>query len=84
MKRKQRIYGIEITDTYGGESNYCWVYRFNVKASSERGAMRKIGRDFGYIWRNVGGGRWDAQGVCTCAFILNEPHNPNLVTVKDL
>jgi len=33
-------YDIEMTDTYGGEANYCWVKRVKVKASSMRGAFR--------------------------------------------
>ena len=39
MKHK---YFIEMTDTFGGEANYCWVNRFIVSASSPRGAMRKV------------------------------------------
>ena len=35
-------YSIEMTDTFGGEANYCWVNRFIVSASSHRGAMRKV------------------------------------------
>ena len=26
-------YYIEMTDTFGGEANYCWVNRFIVRAS---------------------------------------------------
>jgi len=35
-------YFVEMTDTYGGEANYCWVNRFIVRASSPRGAMRRV------------------------------------------
>lgn len=35
-------YFIEMTDTFGGEANYCWVNRFIVSASSPRGAMRRV------------------------------------------
>ena len=35
-------YFIEMTDTFGGEANYCWVNRFIVSASSHRGAMRRV------------------------------------------
>lgn len=35
-------YFIEMTDTFGGDANYCWVNRFIVTASSHRGAMRKV------------------------------------------
>ena len=38
---KNRYY-IEMTDTFGGEANYCWVNRFIVSASTPRGAMRRV------------------------------------------
>ena len=62
-------YFIEMTDTFGGEANYCWVNRFIVSASSERGAMRKVAKKFGYFVRNVGCDRWDAVSACVCYFI---------------
>lgn len=39
MKHK---YFVEMTDTFAGEANYCWVNRFIVSASSHRGAMRRV------------------------------------------
>ena len=44
---KHEIFIIEVTDTYGGEANYCWVHRFKVRASSTMGAIRKVGREMG-------------------------------------
>jgi hypothetical protein len=35
-------YFVEMTDTFGGEANYCWVNRFIVSASTPRGAMRRV------------------------------------------
>lgn len=35
-------YFVEMTDTFSGEANYCWVNRFIVSASSHRGAMRRV------------------------------------------
>lgn len=32
----------ELTDTFGGEANYCWVRRGAVRARSVRGAIRAI------------------------------------------
>jgi len=62
-------YFIEMTDTFGGEANYCWVNRFIVSASSERGAMRKVARETGFNVRSVGCDRWDAVGACVCYFV---------------
>lgn len=65
-------YFIEMTDTFGGEANYCWVHRFIVSASSERGAMRKVSRETGFTARCTMPGdpeRWDAVGACVCYFV---------------
>lgn len=39
MKHK---YFVEMTDTFAGEANYCWVNRFIVSALTPRGAMRRV------------------------------------------
>lgn len=62
-------YYIEMTDTFGGEANYCWVNRFIVSASSPRGAMRKVAKKFGYSVRDVGCDRWDTVSGATCFFV---------------
>jgi hypothetical protein len=62
-------YFIEMTDTFGGEANYCWVNRFIVSASSPRGAMRRVTARTGDNVRDVGCDRWDAVGACICYFI---------------
>lgn len=62
-------YFIEMTDTFGGEANYCWVNRFIVSASSPRGAMRKVANKTGFAVRNAGCDRWDAVGACVCYFV---------------
>ena len=33
------MWNIEITDTFGGEANYCWVKRGTTKANSRRGRI---------------------------------------------
>ena len=60
---------VEMTDTFGGEANYCWVNRFIVSASSPRGAMRKVAKKTGFAVRSVGCDRWDAVGACVCYFV---------------
>ena len=65
-------YIVEMTDTFGGEANYCWIHRFIVTASSERGAMRKVSRETGFTARCTMPGdpeRWDAVGACVCFFV---------------
>lgn len=47
-----QTYEIEMTDTFGGEANYCWVQRETVTAKSMRGAFRAARNALGLI------GRW--------------------------
>ena len=42
-------YYVEMTDTFGGEPNYCWVRRTVIQANSARDAMRLARREFGYL-----------------------------------
>lgn len=63
-------YNVEITDTFGGEANYCWVRRFQVKARTALGAIRKVGQ---YSWRKAWDDgdtvRYNARGACVCCFV---------------
>ena len=51
MRKGQKFYFVEITDTFGGEANYCWVKRYKVAASSFNGAIRKVSKDSFYRFR---------------------------------
>ena len=62
-------YFIEMTDTFSGEANYCWVNRFLVSASSPRGAMRRVCARTGDTVRDVGCDRWDSTRGCVCYFV---------------
>jgi hypothetical protein len=67
------IYHIEITDTFGGEANYCWKNEYLVHASSFRGAISRLARDYGAGWRldyDCGDmARYNLRGACVCAFV---------------
>lgn len=66
-------FNIEVTDTYGGEANYCWVRRFTIKAKSFRGAINALARQYGGQWRidyTTGDiARYNQRGACVCAFV---------------
>lgn len=68
---KRDTYYIEVTDTFAGECNYCWLRRYRVKASSERGAMRVVGRYEGLSLRD-GGYKWNAVGACIAAYVVDD------------
>jgi len=66
-------YFIEMTDTFGGEANYCWVNRFIVSASSPRGAMRRVcartGDSVQCVDRYSETQRWDSTRGAVCYFV---------------
>jgi hypothetical protein len=66
-------YDIEVTDTFGGEANYCWVRRFSVQAKSPIGAIRIASRETGFSFRKDADFgdcvRYNAKNVAVCAFI---------------
>ena len=66
-------YFIEMTDTFGGEANYCWVNRFLVSASTPRGAMRRVcartGDSVQCVDRYSEQQRWDSTRGCVCYFV---------------
>ncbi len=37
----------EMTDTFGGEANYCWVRRVSIEANTEAGAIRRVKKELG-------------------------------------
>jgi hypothetical protein len=70
-------YFIEMTDTFGGESNYSWVNRFIVESVSFMGAIRKVAKETGYSVHKVMDcgdfARYDAKGACICFFVNDIP-----------
>lgn len=42
------MYHIEVTDTFGGEANYCWVKRSYTKVKSRRGLIAAAKRLAGW------------------------------------
>lgn len=69
----KNLYFVEITDVYGGEANYSWVTRHCVRATTPRGAMRRIGTNSGLSWHCVADYghalRYDSKSGATCAFV---------------
>lgn len=49
------FYFIEVTDTFAGECNYCWLHRYLVHAKNTRLAMLKVAKYEGYAvkWDGV-------------------------------
>lgn len=68
-RQPQRLFFIEVTDTFSGEANYSWVTRHIIRASTERGAVNKFSRLSGGEWHGVGCERYDSKSGLTCFFL---------------
>lgn len=91
LKRGQKWYFFEVTDTFGGEANYCWVRRYKVAACTMVGALRKVSRHEGFsnnLRINYGGEpvRWDVKGAAICIFgeVWEEQSHVHNLNVKEL
>jgi hypothetical protein len=72
-------YNIEVTDTFGGEANYCWVKRGTTTARSRRGKIEAAKRLAGWTgWCRVKASDYgdvmeirptESSGVCQIAFV---------------
>ena len=72
-KKKKNTYLIEMTDTFGGEPNYCWVRRYQTCSVSIQGAVTRLAKYYGRNFRKTYGdefeARYDAVGASICVFI---------------
>lgn len=64
-------YLFDVTDTFGGEPNYCWARRYAVCADSFTEAVRKVNKEEGYgrlrkVMTTGDFERWNVQGACIC------------------
>jgi len=70
---------VEITDTFGGETNYCWVHRYEIESDWDNN--RKLLRDIRKI-ADINKGvkldlvvdsgqlkRWDFRGSAICLMV---------------
>ena len=72
-KQKKNTYLIEMTDTFGGEPNYCWVRKYQTCSVSIRGAVAKLAKHYGGNFRqdycDGFSARYNAVGAPICVFI---------------
>lgn len=66
----------EMTDTFGGELNYCWLRRFIIKANTLKGALTKLSKETGFNFRN-NGNYWKVKGACIGAYEYPSEYEPN-------
>jgi hypothetical protein len=81
MKNIIGFWDIEITDTFGGEANYSWVWRGEVQASTVRGALRvwnkeNLSQGCWQLDHNFeDGARYNYKHGARCMFITWSPDN---------
>ena len=51
MNSKYFFYDVEVTDTFGGDANYCWVHRHTIKVPAGKSPIRAAKKAEG--WENV-------------------------------
>lgn len=77
-------YQVEVTDTFGGEANYCWVRRYTLPpcGDSQRARIRAAKAIAGYTGMpgttsDYGDMlEWRPRGVCHVMFITWEDSQP--------
>ena len=74
-------YYFEVTDTFGGELNYCWLDRFAIEASSLRGALIKLSRHTGLNFRH-NGSYYKAKNACIGAYEVEDCTNIDDYKIK--
>lgn len=74
MTAEKETYYFEITDTFSGEANYCWVDRYKIEAHNIEDAISQLNAYTGYDFpeEETYRDRWDAKNACVCAFDCGE------------
>lgn len=68
----------EMTDTFGGELNYCWLYRFTIEAKSLHSALIKLSKETGFNFRN-NGNYYKVKNACIAAYELENEVDLNWI-----
>lgn len=74
MNTKKSDYYFEVTDTFQGEANYCWLRRYKISAKSELGAIQKLARHTGLKFRKQYDTRYNAINACVCTFLIDSDY----------
>lgn len=74
MTAEKEIFYFELTDTFSGEANYCWVDRYRIEAHNIGDAISQLNAYTGYDFPKNESyrDRWDDADACVCAFDVTE------------
>lgn len=70
MAKSKRVFYFEHTDLFAGECNYCFLNRFSVMATTERGAVNILSRHIGLSHR-FDGIKYVSSSGCTAYYLVN-------------
>lgn len=70
MSKSKQVFYFEHTDLFGGECNYCFLNRFAVMATTERGAVNVLSRHIGLSHR-FDGVKYVSQSGCTAYYPID-------------
>lgn len=70
MSKSKRVFYFEHTDLFAGECNYCFLNRFAVMATSERGAVNVLSRHIGLNHR-FDGCKYVSHSGCTAFYLID-------------
>jgi hypothetical protein len=69
------VYHIQLTDTFGGDANYCWIRNGTTKALKQRTVVRDVKRFAGWtgirceVTDSMDGYVVRPRGICQIAFV---------------
>lgn len=73
MAKLNKLFQIEVTDTFSGEANYSWATHHIIRANTMRGAINRFSKmsDMKWCctWDNCFAMRYDSKSGATCLFI---------------
>ena len=86
-KKNKNIYVIEMTDTFGGDPNYCWVRRYKTESVSIVGAVTKLSKHYGRNFRrdycDEFSARYNAVGASICVFVEEVDKDDEITEIND-
>lgn len=70
MSKSKRVFYFEQTDLFARECNYCFLNRFAVMATTQRGAVNVLSRHIGLNHR-FDGTKYVSQSGCTAYYLID-------------
>lgn len=83
MSKSKQVFYFEHTDLFAGECNYCFLNRFAVMATTERGAVNILSRHIGLSHR-FDGSKYVSRSGCTAYYPIDWVTDPDKADYKPI